>query len=100
MAAPTPFMAGLGPSFIPHAADSSFPSDHASIFSAVGSMLVLGTVRSLTGWERWLSLYRVAWHYDGVAFDRHACHAAGGAFLPGDFGPPYRAWADTTITGR
>lgn len=47
---PRPFMIGLGHTFIPHAADSSFPSDHATIFSAVGLTLVFGYARSLTGW--------------------------------------------------
>lgn len=32
---PRPFMIGLGQTWIPHAADSSFPSDHATVFAAV-----------------------------------------------------------------
>lgn len=33
---PRPFMIGLGQTWMPHAADSSFPSDHATVFAAVG----------------------------------------------------------------
>ncbi len=40
---PRPFMIGLGHSWISHAADPSFPSDHVTVFSAVGmSMLFDG----------------------------------------------------------
>lgn len=58
---PRPFMVGLGHTFIPHAADSSFPSDHATIFSAVGLTLVFGYARSLTGWTILLLGGLVAW---------------------------------------
>jgi undecaprenyl-diphosphatase len=58
---PRPFMIGLGHTFIPHAADSSFPSDHATIFSAVGLTLVLGCARSLTGWAILALGMCVAW---------------------------------------
>lgn len=58
---PRPFMIGLGHTFIPHAADSSFPSDHATIFSAVGLTLVFGYARSLTGWAILALGVGVAW---------------------------------------
>ena len=58
---PRPFMIGLGHTFIPHAADSSFPSDHGSIFSAVGLTLVFGYARSLTGWTILALGVCVAW---------------------------------------
>lgn len=54
-------MIGLGHTFIPHAADASFPSDHASIFSAVALTLVFGYVRSLTGWAILALGMGVAW---------------------------------------
>jgi undecaprenyl-diphosphatase len=38
---PRPFMEGLGHTWISHAADSSFPSDHMTVFSAVGLTLLL-----------------------------------------------------------
>jgi undecaprenyl-diphosphatase len=59
---PRPFVIGLGHAWIPHAADASFPSDHVTLFSAVGlCMLVEGqSVLGLTllaagacvGWAR------------------------------------------------
>lgn len=58
---PRPFMIGLGHTFIPHTPDSSFPSDHVTIFSAVGLTLVLGSVRSLTGWAILVLGLCVAW---------------------------------------
>ncbi|MEO7159860.1 MAG: phosphatase PAP2 family protein [Polaromonas sp.] len=39
---PRPFMIGLGHAWIPHAADSSFPSDHMTVFAAIGLTLLLG----------------------------------------------------------
>ena len=43
---PRPFMIGLGHTWLPHAADSSFPSDHAIVFACLGLTLVLDGV----GW--------------------------------------------------
>lgn len=37
---PRPFMVGLGHAWIPHAADSSFPSDHMTVFAGVGLTLL------------------------------------------------------------
>lgn len=37
---PRPFMIGLGHAWIPHAADSSFPSDHVTVFAGVGLTLL------------------------------------------------------------
>lgn len=44
---PRPFMIGLGHAWIPHAADSSFPSDHMTVFAGVGLTLLFDGV---TGW--------------------------------------------------
>lgn len=38
---PRPFMIGLGHTFLAHAADSSFPSDHGTIFAAIAITLLL-----------------------------------------------------------
>lgn len=38
---PRPFMVGLGHTLIPHAADSSFPSDHLTLWWAVAFSLLL-----------------------------------------------------------
>lgn len=37
---PRPFMVGLGHTWIPHAADSSFPSDHLTVFAGIGLTLL------------------------------------------------------------
>lgn len=42
---PRPFMIGLGHTWLAHAADSSFPSDHLTIFTSVGVCLLLNRVR-------------------------------------------------------
>jgi undecaprenyl-diphosphatase len=42
---PRPFMIGLGHTWITHAADSSFPSDHVTVFSCIGITLLLGHLR-------------------------------------------------------
>lgn len=47
---PRPLMMGLGHTFIPHANDSSFPSDHATVFAAIGLTLVLANSLSVAGW--------------------------------------------------
>lgn len=39
---PRPFMIGLGHTWIPHATDSSFPSDHVTVFAGIGLTLVFG----------------------------------------------------------
>lgn len=53
---PRPFMIGLGQTLIPHAADSSFPSDHLTLVWAVGVTFLLhrdfrfvGAILSLLG---------------------------------------------------
>lgn len=46
---PRPFAIGLGQAWATHVADSSFPSDHMTLFMAIGLSLVLGRVR-LLGW--------------------------------------------------
>ena len=58
---PRPFMMGLGNTFIPHASDSSFPSDHATVFAAVGLTLVFANGRSAAGWTILLLGICVAW---------------------------------------
>lgn len=39
---PRPFMIGLGNTWMTHAADSSFPSDHITVFSGIGLTLLFG----------------------------------------------------------
>ncbi|EIJ47619.1 putative transport permease [Herbaspirillum sp. GW103] len=46
---PRPFMIGLGHTLIPHAADSSFPSDHLSLWWAVAFSFLLAPSLRLSG---------------------------------------------------
>lgn len=46
---PRPFAIGLGHAFLPHAPDSSFPSDHATVFASVALTLLIGRMRWLGG---------------------------------------------------
>ncbi|OIR00375.1 putative undecaprenyl-diphosphatase YbjG [mine drainage metagenome] len=39
---PRPFMLGLGHAWLQHAADSSFPSDHMTVFAAIALTLLCG----------------------------------------------------------
>lgn len=38
---PRPFVIGLGHNLLPHTADSSFPSDHMTVFTGIGISLLL-----------------------------------------------------------
>ena len=58
---PRPFMVGLGHSFMAHASDSSFPSDHATVFSAIGLTFIFNSVRSVIGWSILAAGVIVAW---------------------------------------
>lgn len=59
---PRPFMIGLGHTFLAHKPESSFPSDHATVFFTLGVGLMLGSLRKagalvlllgvLVGWAR------------------------------------------------
>jgi undecaprenyl-diphosphatase len=57
---PRPFMIGLGHTFLPHAPDSSFPSDHATVFAGIALTLLLGGARGLGGFTV-LAGVSVAW---------------------------------------
>lgn len=58
---PRPFAIGLGHTFIAHAADPSFPSDHATVFSAIGLTIIFAQVRSWSGWLMLIMSGVVAW---------------------------------------
>ncbi|MES2102401.1 MAG: undecaprenyl-diphosphatase [Pseudomonadota bacterium] len=67
---PRPFMMGLGHTYIAHASDSSFPSDHATVFAAIGfTLLLTGCRKALAGGILLLGLC-VCWAriYLGVHF--------------------------------
>ncbi|MBV8034301.1 undecaprenyl-diphosphatase [Roseateles sp.] len=58
---PRPFVIGLGHTLIPHVADSSFPSDHLTLWWAVAfSLLLQRTPRGLGAWLVPLGL-PIAW---------------------------------------
>ncbi|RQS65680.1 phosphatase PAP2 family protein [Burkholderia sp. Bp8963] len=46
---PRPFAIGLGHTFLPHAPDSSFPSDHATVFASIALTLLIERMRWLGG---------------------------------------------------
>jgi undecaprenyl-diphosphatase len=57
---PRPDAMGLGHTFITHAQDSSFPSDHMTVFSSIGITLLLGHSKNL-GISVLLMALLVAW---------------------------------------
>lgn len=66
---PRPFMVPLGHTWIYHAAETSFPSDHATLFFSAGLSLLLSGARITGGFVLLISLL-VAWSrvYLGVHF--------------------------------
>jgi undecaprenyl-diphosphatase len=67
---PPPFMIGLGHTLIPHAADSSFPSDHLSLWWAVAFTFLLNPSLRFSGIVLGLLGIPLAWAriYLGVHF--------------------------------
>lgn len=67
---PRPFAIGIGHTFLPHAADSSFPSDHLTLIWSVGTALLLHARMRSMGWLITLLGLPVAWAriYLGVHF--------------------------------
>lgn len=67
---PRPFMIGLGHTLIPHVADSSFPSDHLTLWWAVAFSLVLQRGPRIGGVALALLGVPIAWAriYLGVHF--------------------------------
>ncbi|CAB3644670.1 Putative undecaprenyl-diphosphatase YbjG [Paraburkholderia sediminicola] len=57
---PRPFVLGIGHTFLEHAPDSSFPSDHGTLFATIALTLLLGGVRRY-GMAILLSGLAVAW---------------------------------------
>ena len=77
---PRPFMIGLGHTLIPHAADSSFPSDHLSLWWAVAFTFLLNPSLRFSGIVLGLLGIPLAWAriYLGVHFP---FDMAGGAIV-------------------
>lgn len=80
---PRPFMLGLGHTFISHAADSSFPSDHLTLLWSVAFSLLWHRSSRLTGVMLALLGFPVAWAriYLGVHFPYDMAGAAAIAWL-------------------
>lgn len=58
---PRPAQMGIGHTFIDHAADSSFPSDHATVFAAMALTLLFASPKSVAGWGCLILGTAVAW---------------------------------------
>jgi undecaprenyl-diphosphatase len=94
---PRPFVAGLGQTWMPHAADSSFPSDHATVFASVGISLLFAREIGLAVLTLAAGLC-VAWArvYLGVHFPADMLGAMGVAVLAyAGFTPVWRKTGDT-----
>ena len=80
---PRPFMIGLGHTLIPHAADSSFPSDHLTLLWAVAVSMLRHRGPRLAGVALAVLGFPVAWAriYLGVHFPLDMVGAAGVATL-------------------
>ncbi|GAB3629227.1 Putative undecaprenyl-diphosphatase YbjG [Pandoraea terrae] len=75
---PRPFMVGVGHTFIAHAADSSFPSDHLTLWWAVAFTFLMHRGQRTTGLALALLGLPVAWAriYLGVHFPLDMAGAA------------------------
>lgn len=58
---PRPSMLGIGHTFLAHALDSSFPSDHMTVFWAVGLTLLCNVATRLIGLCTMAAAIAVAW---------------------------------------
>ncbi|KDP87399.1 phosphoesterase [Cupriavidus sp. SK-3] len=82
---PRPFMTGLGHTLIPHAPDSSFPSDHLTLIWAVAFSLMMTARARMAGLALALLGIPVAWAriYLGVHFPLDMAGSAVVALLCG-----------------
>lgn len=58
---PRPFMLGVGHTWVAHAADASFPSDHMTVFMSIGLTLLLAVGTRALGVLVLLGALAVAW---------------------------------------
>lgn len=91
---PRPFMIGLGHTYLAHAADSSFPSDHLSLWWAVSFTLLLHRGTRLVGSAMSIAGLSVAWSriYLGVHFPLDMVGAAVFAFVSASLCMLGRMW--------
>ena len=85
---PRPFMMGLGHTFVPHVADSSFPSDHLTLLWTVAFSFMLHQRLRVAGLMLALLGIPVAWAriYVGVHFPLDMLGAAAVAALSAGLG--------------
>lgn len=91
---PRPFVMGLGHAWLAHTGDSSFPSDHATVFAGVGLSLLLAGAWGLAGMVLLTGLL-VAWArvFLGVHFPLDMLGAAVVAAVAyAIVTPPWNAW--------
>lgn len=82
---PRPFMIGLGHTLVPHVADSSFPSDHMTLFAGIALGFLFSPVLRKTGFALALLSLPVGWSriYLGVHFPFDMLGAWGVALFSG-----------------
>lgn len=97
---PRPFAIGLGHTFLAHAPDSSFPSDHATLLSAISLTFFNGGNRPL-GWLALIVDIAVAWArvFVGVHFPFGMVGAAVVAGIAYVLGSPLWRVGGTAVTG-
>lgn len=98
---PRPFMIGLGHTWMPHAADSSFPSDHMTVFGGIGLTLLFDGAAAW-GIATLLAGLSVAWArvFLGVHFPLDMAGAlAVAAIVYALVSPPWRR-VESPITGQ
>lgn len=91
---PRPFMIGVGHAYLAHVADSSFPSDHLSLWWSVSFTLLLHRRTRVVGLALSLAGLPVAWSriYLGVHFPLDMAGAALFALLSASLCNGSRVW--------
>jgi undecaprenyl-diphosphatase len=99
---PRPFMIGLGHTYLSHAADSSFPSDHLSLWWSVSFMLLLHRRTRITGLALSVAGLPIAWSrvYLGVHFPLDMIGSAIFAFFSASLCLLGRTWLIDPIFPR
>ncbi|MCW3663681.1 phosphatase PAP2 family protein [Burkholderia cenocepacia] len=97
---PRPFAIGLGHTFLAHAPDSSFPSDHATLLSAISLTLFYGGKRRL-GLLALIVDIAVGWSrvFVGVHFPFDMAGAAIVAWIACMLGSPFWRIGGRVVTG-
>jgi membrane-associated phospholipid phosphatase len=78
---PRPFMIGIGHTWIPHAADSSFPSDHMTVLAGVGLPLLLEGALWFGLTTMIVGLWSLGHEYFWVCISRWTCLARSASLL-------------------